>query len=326
MSGELRCPLCGGLAEEVRLKGTRGWGGPMFRRRCLDRSCGFLSIPFPAPRSLRPRRPRRHRPAAAVTPASPPSRADGTEPLRIDLVGYREWARVLFEQVQVLLHRQTVAADPVQIDLWWTETIDGVRRQADMVFLIGWSSIVPRARLEEAREWIVLHPSPLPRYRGGSPIQHQIMDGQEASAVSLFRLLPGYDLDAGPLCWQQGYSLLGTLDQVLARIARVGARGVVATILARHDRTLTYWEQPASEERTRTRRQPDESEITMEELTHRSARWLHDKVRALQPPYPVPYIRTADGGALVLRDTRYVMSLPEHGRGGEIVMQGGPTE
>jgi len=38
-----------------------------------------------------------------------------------------------------------------------------------------------------------IHPSDLPKYRGGSPIQNQIIDGVKDSAVTLFKM--DYDLD-----------------------------------------------------------------------------------------------------------------------------------
>ena len=48
------------------------------------------------------------------------------------------------------------------------------------------------------------------------------------------------------------------------------------------------------------RRQPEESEITIEELKSCSAEYLHNKIRMLADPYPNAFIKTSDGKRLYL--------------------------
>lgn len=70
---------------------------------------------------------------------------------------------------------------------------------------------------------ICLHPSPLPRYRGGSPIQNQIINGEVESAVTYFKM--NNEIDAGPIIWQQNFSLDGDLKDVFSRISETGKKG-----------------------------------------------------------------------------------------------------
>ncbi len=53
---------------------------------------------------------------------------------------------------------------------------------------------------------INLHPSLLPKYRGAAPIQRAIMDGQQITGVTVFRLTES--LDAGPILAQKKYTLI----------------------------------------------------------------------------------------------------------------------
>ena len=60
----------------------------------------------------------------------------------------------------------------------------------DIILWYGWSWIVPDRILDKYTS-LCLHPSPLPKYRGGSPIQNQIIDGVKTSAVTIFKMGKG---------------------------------------------------------------------------------------------------------------------------------------
>ena len=49
----------------------------------------------------------------------------------------------------------------------------------------------------------MLHPSPLPKYRGGSPIQNQIINGESKSAVTLFKI--NNKIDQGDIIYQKEF-------------------------------------------------------------------------------------------------------------------------
>ncbi|SVE63951.1 uncharacterized protein METZ01_LOCUS516805, partial [marine metagenome] len=55
----------------------------------------------------------------------------------------------------------------------------------DIILFYGWSWIISET-IVNTYKCIMLHPSKLPKYRGGSPIQNQIIDGEIESAVTLF--------------------------------------------------------------------------------------------------------------------------------------------
>ena len=74
----------------------------------------------------------------------------------------------------------------------------------DLFLFYGWSWMVPKNILALAK-CVCLHPSPLPRYRGGSPLQHQIINGERKSAVTLFYI--GEALDSCDILIKKPFSL-----------------------------------------------------------------------------------------------------------------------
>jgi methionyl-tRNA formyltransferase len=73
---------------------------------------------------------------------------------------------------------------------------------ADLAVLAYVTQIVPQSVFEVPRLGsICFHPSPLPKYRGGSAINWQIIKGETETAVSVFWVDPG--IDTGPLLLQK---------------------------------------------------------------------------------------------------------------------------
>ena len=141
---------------------------------------------------------------------------------------------------------------------------------------------------------IMLHPSPLPKYRGGSPIQNQIINGESVSAVTLFKMTE--NLDDGDIYFQEKFSLEGSLDQIFERIIDLGYAGTLKILnndfklISQDNSNATYFK----------RRRVEESEITIDEIKSNSAEFLHNKIRMLNDPYPNAFIKCADGKKLFL--------------------------
>lgn len=171
----------------------------------------------------------------------------------------------------------------------------------DVILFYGWSWKVPNELLKTAK-CIGLHPSPLPKYRGGSPIQHQIIAGEKKSAVSLYYLEE--ELDSGDILAQKEFSLYGDLKDILARITKIGTI-LTAEVLDKMTRNeLKPIPQNHSKATIYRRRKPEESEITLEEIKTKTARELYNKIRALQDPYPNAFIRCKNGTKLYIVKAR----------------------
>lgn len=79
---------------------------------------------------------------------------------------------------------------------------------------------------------INVHPSLLPKYRGPSPIEAAILNGDTETGVSMMRLTP--QMDAGPVFAQETMKLNGTetQPQLYDQLAAAGARLLTANLPA----------------------------------------------------------------------------------------------
>jgi len=213
--------------------------------------------------------------------------------MRIACVGYRKWALEIYDRIAAthddscfIIRSKNQYSSKVIIDF-----------KPDIVLFYGWSWIIGED-ITSKYKCIMLHPSPLPKYRGGSPIQNQIISGEKKSMVSLF-LMDG-EMDGGDIIAQEEYSLEGKLDDIFHRITNHGYNLTKKNIIDVDD--LKYHPQNNANASYCKRRKPEESELTLDELIEKPAKYLYDKIRMLADPYPNAYIKTSDGKKLIIKE------------------------
>jgi len=199
--------------------------------------------------------------------------------MKVWICAYREWALEIYNQVK----------EEINCDLITTkEQFNKIQfAKNDIIFFLGWSWIIPNNIIQKYK-CICLHPSPLPKYRGGSPIQHQIINGESLSAVTFFKMTD--KLDEGPILYQEYFSLKGNLKDVFSRIIPLGTSGILRILTFNIKEEL----QDESQATFYKRRKPEDSEILIEDFKKYTAKELHNKIRALQDPYPNAYIKCKD--------------------------------
>jgi len=170
----------------------------------------------------------------------------------------------------------------------------------DLILWYGWSKIIPNEILNKYYS-VMLHPSPLPLYRGGSPIQNQIINGETVSAVTLFKMDEG--IDTGDIIYQKPFDLDGDLEDILARIIDVGLS--LTYEMLKNFPNLNLTKQDNLNSSFFKRRNPSQSEITLQELSGSNAKNIYNKIRALQDPYPNAFLRFSDGSKLFLTKSHY---------------------
>jgi methionyl-tRNA formyltransferase len=209
--------------------------------------------------------------------------------MRVACAGYRDWALNIYDRLATTTdHTFLIFRSKAQFKM------DALYDfKPDLVLFYGWSWIIP-VDLLERHTCLMLHPSPLPRYRGGSPIQNQIIMGETSSKVSLF-IMSG-EIDAGDLVGQQDFSLAGTLNDIFKRIENSGFE-LTRNLLANGFQRISQDKSGATYCKRRTL---SDSEITAEELASKPAEYLYNKIRMLADPYPNAYIITADGKKLMI--------------------------
>lgn len=211
--------------------------------------------------------------------------------MKIACIGYRDWSLNIYSKLKktfpnydFLIQGSKEQYNEVAINEY----------SPDLILFYGWSNIVTKNIIEKYY-CLMLHPSPLPYYRGGSPIQNQIIRGEVDSAVTIFRMDDG--IDTGPIVKQQHLSLDGSLDEIFNRIEVIGFNLTREFLIE----GINIKEQDHSLATYYPRLTPDRSEITLKELAESPSSYLRNKIRMLQDPYPNPYIKTCDGKKLVIK-------------------------
>lgn len=165
----------------------------------------------------------------------------------------------------------------------------------------GWSWIIPE-EIYNSYLSLILHPSPLPRYRGGSPLQHQIISGEKESAVTILEV--GDKIDAGDIYSQTPFSLDGSLEEIFEKIISIGTNDTKKVLELVIKKSITPIKQDENKATYFKRRNPKESEITLKDLQTKTSKELYDFIRSLADPYPNAFIKCGDGKKLLIENVR----------------------
>ena len=206
--------------------------------------------------------------------------------------GYRDWAKNLYQKISKNFdnHQFYLAQNKEEFVSFY------FKNKFDFIFFIGWSWIIPEEIIKDDF-CVCLHPSKLPKYRGGTPIQHQILNGETESAVTLFKM--DNMIDHGPIIFQKQFSLEGDLNEIFLKIENLGYDGL--SYIINNCKNMVMHDQNESEATTFKRRKPEMSEICLEDFSKYTATELYNKIRCLQDPYPNAFIRCKDDTILFFK-------------------------
>ena len=101
----------------------------------------------------------------------------------------------------------------------------------DLIVVVAYGQILPQAILDLPKFGCLnVHTSLLPKYRGASPIQSAILNGETESGVTIMKMDAG--LDTGPILSQRGTPILpeDNSQTLHDRLAQLGAELLLQTI------------------------------------------------------------------------------------------------
>lgn len=223
--------------------------------------------------------------------------------IKILYCSYREWAKEILMYTEFFIDEMYSELNVDITHIQSTEQLLALDLATyDLLFFIGWSDIVPDHIINE-KLCICLHPSPLPKYRGGSPIQNQIINGDYDSAITFFVMDSG--LDTGDIIYQVPIELRGELSDIFFKIIQL-SYPVIAKIIFDFAVSSNVPRTPQTHELATLckRRTKSMSEIHIDDFSNYTAIQLYDKIRSLQDPYPNAYIRCKDDTILYLLKAR----------------------
>ena len=229
---------------------------------------------------------------------------------KVAFVIYRGWAYEIYEnilkfqndrpgfEVSALITTKEAEFEVKESDLTKVYKVDGKDNEKidsiisdnkiDVVFYYGWSWIVKEPILSKYL-CLCLHPSPLPKYRGGSPIQNQIIAGEKMSAVSVFKI--GEGLDDGDIYQSKPMSLDGDLKDIFNRMTDLGTditKNFIIDLI--NDEVILKPQLDLEGNPPLKRRKKEDSEIKLSSLPEMSYESFNNIVRALADPYPNAYL------------------------------------
>ena len=105
-------------------------------------------------------------------------------------------------------------------------------------------------------------------------------------------------IDQGDIIFQKSFSLEGELKKVLSEISLVGIE--LSKKMISNFKNLKLIKQDHNNSSFFERRNPSQSEITIDDLKSSTSLELHNKIRCLQDPYPNAFIRDKEGNKLFI--------------------------
>ena len=210
--------------------------------------------------------------------------------MKIACVGYRDWALKIYEDVQKEVDHKFLL---ITNEANFSES-KIYEFKPDLVLFYGWSKIISDNLIEDFL-CLMLHPSDLPKFRGGSPIQNQIINGVTDTKISIFRI--NSEIDAGDIVAKAPLNLRGSLNDIFRRITEAGTRLTINFL----NNGINFSPQDHSQATYYKRRRPEESEITIQELKSCDSQYLFNKIRMLDDPYPNAFISGSDGKKIYIK-------------------------
>ncbi|TLP98370.1 methionyl-tRNA formyltransferase [Nesterenkonia salmonea] len=106
------------------------------------------------------------------------------------------------------------------------DVTEAIRRlRPDLGVVVAYGALLPEPALQVPTQgWVNLHYSELPKYRGASPVQHAILNGERTTAATIFQLEKG--MDTGPVHAARTYEIpeLASAGRVLEDLTTLGSR------------------------------------------------------------------------------------------------------
>ena len=219
--------------------------------------------------------------------------------MNIVFCGYRDWALNIIEGIKDhdSIDSHYIIKSKEEFDI----QIPKLTNKIDFIILLGWSWIVSD-NFTEKYNCIGIHPSDLPSYRGGSPIQHQIIEGVTKTKISLISI--SNKIDGGDIWLKEDFSLKGDNINAIFKNLEESAIKLLNKFFTskgnvdkeKQDLTLgSYYK----------RRIPKESRIELNDFSNRSLQEMYNFIRSLTDPYPNAYIEDDEGNRLYFKEVYF---------------------
>jgi len=195
--------------------------------------------------------------------------------MRIIFCAYRDWSLSLYEKLTKKHKNMILVTSPKKLTLKFVQKVN-----PDYLFFPDWSWIIPKDIVNNY-QCICIHESSLPKFRGGSPIQNQIIRKITKTHSTAFLMDEG--IDTGDIVFQKPLSLEGSISEILNRMIKNDYEIINNIIKGKFKRRKQKGISTKFKRRT-----PKESKLKT--LNH-SKKYLYNFIRMLGDPYPNAFIK-----------------------------------
>lgn len=150
--------------------------------------------------------------------------------------------------------------------------------KADVAVVVAYGLLLPQEILEAPKLGCVnIHPSLLPKWRGASPIQRPIINGDDETGITIIKMDKG--LDSGDMIYQEKFPLLGneTYKSLAEKLSLMGSEILVKTLKNLRDGKIVVTSQNHAESTYAKKIEKAELEIDW----NLSAKEIERKIRGL---------------------------------------------
>lgn len=186
---------------------------------------------------------------------------------------YRKWAFELFEILNKKYDNFFLIKNPKQLTYKKIKKIN-----PKFIFFPDWSWKVSKEIFQNF-DCVCFHEADLPKFRGGSPLQNQIIRGIEKTKTTAF--LMNERMDEGPIIMKRTLSLKGGIGEIVERM-KMNDLEIIDKILSSNFTTKKQTGRSSAYKR----RKPKDSEISLDH----SKKYLYDFIRMLEDPYPNAFL------------------------------------
>ena len=212
----------------------------------------------------------------------------------IIFAGYRSWAEDLYRKSKDLFPQfnwYLAKSSEELVDLYDIKS-------CNLVILAGWSWILSRDQVNK-KTVLGLHPSDLPNYAGGSPVQNQILEGITKTKMSLFKL--DEKIDHGDIVYKTDLDLSGGISNIFKNMTESGIEIVKKIVKDYPD--FPYTSQKGVGKMCR-RLKPSSSRLQKNMIKDMTALEIYNFIRCREDPYPNVYIED-DSGRVIFKEVKY---------------------
>lgn len=172
------------------------------------------------------------------------------------------------------------------------------------VIFLGWGDLIPNEFIKKHRP-LGVHPSDLPEYRGGSPLQNQIIDGVLTTKNTLFQI--SSELDAGDVILKVPLHLGGDCMSEVLRKVQLSTFHLICRYYDERE-SLKSKKQGKSSIGNCYRLKEEDRSVNIRDVGNYTLKEIYDKARASSEPYPSFYLFDDNGQRLYISVKEFTRS------------------